>query len=134
MFEDRPEFATPTLFPQADAILLGDFADLGASIALTEEDAAVIMTRGHAYDNLLLAQVLRSPVWYVGLMGSRSKIAATKAYLAGEGLGETDIARVHMPVGLVLGGETPAEIAVSVAGEMVLCRARRNHSRKLEKD
>ena len=121
--EDRPEFATRERFPQAEAIILGSFASIGDSLTLAPEDAAVIMTRGHAYDDLLLNQVLRSPAWYVGLMGSRSKVAATRAYLLGQGFSEADIARLHTPIGLAIGAETPAEIAVSVAGEMVLCRA-----------
>ena len=91
----------------------------------------MIMTRGHAYDHALLKQVLKSDCNYIGLIGSKSKIAHTKALLLEEGFAEEAFARVHTPVGLPIGAETPMEIAVSVAAEMILHRAKRNGSRKV---
>jgi xanthine dehydrogenase accessory factor len=59
------------------------------------------------------------------LIGSRSKITHTKILLLREGFSEADFARVHTPIGLPIRAETPMEIAVSVAAEMILCRAER---------
>lgn len=123
VFDDREAFASNALFPQADRVVLGDFCDISLKISLCAADYAVIMTRGHRYDLTLLTQVLRTPACYIGLIGSRSKIAHTKGLLFEAGFSETDFARVHTPVGLPIHAETPAEIAVSIAAEMILHRS-----------
>ena len=83
----------------------------------------VIMTRGHQADFDVLAQVLKQPLAYIGCIGSRKKIAVTKERLTALGYPENIYDRVHSPIGLSIGAETPAEIAVSIAGEMIQCRA-----------
>src|SRR5699024_2124079 len=87
------------------------------------EDYVVIMTPGHQGDYEVLRQVLRTPARYVGCIGSRRKIAATRERLLADGFSEADFARVHAPIGLDIGGETPQEIALSVAAQLVACRA-----------
>ena len=87
------------------------------------EDYAVIMTPGHEGDYQILRQVLRTPARYIGCIGSRRKIAATRERLLAEGFTEADIARVHAPIGLDIGGETPQEVALSVAAQLVACRS-----------
>ena len=76
-------------------------------------------------DYEVLEQALRQPTAYVGCIGSRHKVAATRARLLEAGLTEADVERVHSPIGLDIGGETPEEIAVSIAAEMIQVRARR---------
>lgn len=83
------------------------------------------MTPGHQADREVLLQALRSPATYIGCIGSRHKIAATNAYLMANGIPEADLSRVHAPIGLEIYGQTPAEIAVSVAAEMIRHRALR---------
>ena len=121
VFEDRPEFATKALFPDAEQIILGDYT--APKLHIMTDDQWVIMTRGHLGDQQLLAHALRSPANYIGLIGSRSKIANTKSLLFQQGFSEEDFARVHTPVGLPILAETPMEIAVSIAAEMILHRA-----------
>ncbi|MDO4546993.1 MAG: XdhC family protein [Clostridia bacterium] len=121
VFEDRPEFATRELFPDAQNIILGDFSNL--ELDITADDQCVIMTRGHVYDQRLLSQVLRTPANYIGLIGSRGKIAHTKSLLFEEGFTQSDFDRVHTPIGLDIKAQTPIEIAVSIAAEMILHRA-----------
>lgn len=133
VYDDRPEFASDQLFPDAERVILGAFDAIAQRVCIREEDCAVIMTRGHAHDHELLTQVLRTPAYYIGLIGSRSKIGVTKALLLQEGFTETDFARIHTPIGLPIGAETPEEIAVSIAAEMILNRARRNGSPKAPK-
>lgn len=123
LFEDREAFATPARFPAASEVLLGDFERLYDTISLGPADYAVIMTRGHQADYAVLAQVLRSPVHYIGLIGSRHKRATTYERLRQEGFGDADIARIHSPIGLAIGAQTPAEIAVSIAAELIAVRA-----------
>ena len=126
VFEDRPDFATRELFPTAFGLVLGDFSAIGERIRIGPRDNVVIMTRGHGFDYEVLAQALATPAAYIGCIGSRRKVAATKARLFAEkGYTEEDFARVHTPIGLDIGAETPAEIAISVAAEMIRFRAER---------
>ena len=83
----------------------------------------VIVTRGHTHDMDVLVQALRTPARYIGLMASRSKHARMVAALREAGLDEDALARVHSPIGLDIGAETPAELAVSIVAEMIQVRA-----------
>ena len=115
--------ADPALFPGVQEVILGDFQDLAAPITLTEKDSAVVMTRGHQADFEILAQLLRRPMAYIGCIGSRRKIAETRRKLSELGFPDDAYDVVHSPIGLNIGAETPAEIAVCIAAEMIQCRA-----------
>lgn len=90
---------------------------------ITTEDYIVIMTPGHQGDYEVLSQALRTPARYIGCIGSRRKVAATRERLLADGFTPSDIDRVYAPIGLDIGGETPEEIAVSVAAQMIACRS-----------
>ncbi len=128
VFEDRPQFAQGSLFPGVVRTILGDFTAFGEHVQPRRQDYIVIMTRGHAADHEVLAQALQSPAQYVGLIGSRTKFAATCEKLRAAGFGEKDIARIRNPIGLPILAETPAEIAISIAAELIEHRARRSHA------
>lgn len=128
VYDDRPAFASRALFPAVADVVCAPFGELAERLHITEEDEIVIMTRGHVNDLDTLVQALRTPAYYIGLIGSRSKIAHTKAMVLAQGLTEADFARVHTPIGLPILAETPMEIAVSVAAEMIRCRA--EHAQK----
>lgn len=130
VYDDRPEYADPALFPTAAEVICAPFGEAGARLRVTEEDEIVVMTRGHVNDQLTLLQALRTPAYYIGLIGSRAKVAHTRAMVLQQGFTDADFDRVHTPIGLPIGAETPMEIAVSVAAEMILCRARRAGSRR----
>ncbi len=124
VLDDRSEFASRERFPMAREIYCMPF-DRGLEAAgHTERDFFAILTRGHAYDKECLARILRGPWAYVGMIGSRAKVAAVMAALEAEGFSQEELSRVHSPIGLKLGGQTPAEIAVSIAAELVAERAR----------
>ena len=89
----------------------------------TEEDLIVIMTRGHEHDYEVLREALATPAGYIGLMGSRRKIAMTRQKLEEEGFGPEQFARVSPPIGLSIGAATPAETAVSLAAQLLAWRA-----------
>ncbi len=125
VFEDRENFVKPELFSGVHHTVLGSFQEISDKITLKEKDYVVIMTRGHQSDYEILRQVLPVQTAYVGLIGSRHKIAATTKRLLEDGISEQDIARMHTPIGLAIKAETPAEIAISIAAEMILCRAER---------
>ncbi len=125
VLDDRPDFAKTERFPEADRVIVADFDDPFAGVAINDQTHIVMVTRGHRYDYdcmLMLAKADVQPA-YVGMIGSRRRVKATYEQLAGEGIDAEWLGRVHAPLGLDLGAETPAEIAVAVAAEIVL-RAR----------
>lgn len=102
--------------------LVCDFENIGQVVDIQAEDYVVIMTRGHAYDLVLQAQALRHNPRYIGIIGSRSKIAILTQKLIAQGFTQGEIRRCHMPIGLDIGAETPAEIAISIAAELIAIR------------
>ena len=121
LYDNRPELADKAHFPQAEEIVCGPYDAI--TVTPTENDYVVIMTPGHQGDFALLSQALRRKTRYVGCIGSRHKIARTQQLLREAGITEEAIASVHSPIGLPILAETPAEIAVSIAAEMIQCRA-----------
>jgi xanthine dehydrogenase accessory factor len=122
VIDDREEFADPQRFPGA-AVVLAPFAGSLTRAGVAEHSYVVIVTRGHVHDIDVLEQALRTPARYVGLMASRGKRARIWSALQEAGLGEDDLARVHSPVGLEIGAETPAELAVSIVAQLIQVRA-----------
>ena len=123
VYDDRPEFADPALFPAAEGVLCGDFTDLARQVTVTADDYVVVMTRGHQADYEVLTQVLRSGARYLGCIGSKRKLALCRDRLLQAGFTPEEYARLHAPIGLAIGAQTPEEIAVSVAAEMIAVRA-----------
>jgi len=121
--EDREQFAREEYFPGAEKVLLCGFDALPDKALPGAEDFAVVVTRGHEADFDVLSQVLKTPAVYVGCIGSRKKAQLTRERLLEAGFADGDVARVRSPVGLAIGAETPAEIAVSIAAEMIQTRA-----------
>lgn len=128
--DDRPEFACRENFPHAEEVLVADLERIGESVVVTEEDYVCIMTRGHAYDYALQRQLLPCRPFYMGIMGSRNKIRVVTEKLLADGFSLEEIQSCHMPIGTAISAETPAEIAVSIAGELIQCRARREGREK----
>lgn len=123
VYDDRPEFAKRELFPQALKTICAPFDEVGQHVSVTADDYVVVMTRGHQADYEVLAQVLRSGAKYLGCIGSRNKLALCRERLLEAGFTAKEYARVHAPIGLAIGAETPEEIAVSVAAELIAVRA-----------
>ncbi len=123
IFEDREEFTDIARFPGASGVKLCRFDDFLSEAAIGPEDFAVIVTRGHQADYEVLRQVLCTRAVYVGMIGSRAKVAATKEKLIADGFMWDNVARVYAPIGLAIGAETPEEIAVSIAAEMIRMRS-----------
>ena len=125
VLDDRPEFANPERFPFAAATAVVDTTKgwlTGRDIG--ENAFIVIVTRGHAHDKEALAEALRTPACYIGMIGSLPKRDSLYARLLAEGFTKEDLARVHSPIGMEILAETPEEIAVSIVGELIECRAR----------
>ncbi len=123
VIDDRGDFADPHLFPEAREVLERRFEDVMDGLPVDGSSYLVIVTRGHSYDKEVLAQALKTNARYIGMIGSRRKRDIIYAKLLEEGFTGEDIARVHSPIGLTIGAETPEEIAVSIVGELIQERA-----------
>jgi len=124
VLDDRPDFATRERFPDAERVLQADFDDPFRDTKLHERSHILLVTRGHKYDYACLVRALRvdPPPSYIGMIGSRRRVRATYVQLLEEGFDREQLDRIHAPVGLDIGAETPEEIAVSVAAELVKVR------------
>lgn len=125
VYDERPELADAAYFPTAEQVLIAPYGEAAQRLTLTAHDYAVIMTPGHQGDYQVLAQMLRTPARYIGCIGSSRKVSATKERLRRDGFSEADIARPYSPIGLPIGGETPEEIAISIAAQLIACRSGR---------
>lgn len=125
VLEDREDFCRPELFPGSEETRLIQNDDPAAYRDITAEDYVAVMTRGHKDDLTVQAQVLKTPARYIGVIGSRRKTAAVFARLREMGYTDADLARITTPIGLDIKAETPAEIAVSIAAQLIMLRAER---------
>jgi xanthine dehydrogenase accessory factor len=125
VIDDRPEFADPKKFPDAAKVHQFAFEGVLAKISVDESSYLVIVTRGHIHDKTVLDQCLRTKAKYIGMIGSRRKKAMIYEKLLEEGFTKSDLDRVHAPIGLDIGAETPEEIAVSIVAELIQVRAGR---------
>ena len=128
VFDEREEYANRDAFPTAEHIIVGDFNKLCDYIEFTGDDYIVVMTNGHAHDLEVEQQVLQGDFAYLGVIGSRKKVAVVNQKLRDFGISEEAIARVHSPIGTPIKAVTPEEIAVSIAGEMIYERAVRREA------
>ena len=124
VIDDREEFANPERFPFARCLVAADPESL-PPLTVGEETYILIMTRGHLQDQVWLRWVMMLPVLprYVGMIGSRRKIGMIVDYLTQAGVEQDRIRQLHSPVGLAIGAETPEEIAVSIAAQLIMVRS-----------
>ena len=125
VFDDRREFADAAIFPTAHKVQQVDYTNLSEVCHPNCKDYAVVMTRGHVYDANCERFLLTTPVPYIGVMGSKNKAKLARETLLAEGYTETQLARITTPIGLDIGSETPVEIAVSIAAQLIQVRAQR---------
>lgn len=117
--EDRPEFSAQAKRAGADEALCGPFSEVLSTVAFDDETFIVIVTREHSYDKECLDEIRNHPFGYLGMMGSHRRSAVMRRTLKEEGWDESLIAKLHAPIGLPIGAQTPEEIAVSAVSEMI---------------
>lgn len=122
VLDDRPEYANSGRFPNAEVHVTPEYARCFDALHVTPRDYIVIVTRGHLFDGVAAAQALRTPAGYIGMIGSTRKRQQIYAKLLESGFTEQDLARIHAPIGLDIGAETPEEIAVSILAECIAVR------------
>lgn len=122
VLEDRPKFADNARAAGADLVICEPFGK-GLSMIQDHSDCwFVIVTRGHRYDSECLETILGKKYAYVGMMGSRRRVAIVKDQLEKKGISRAVLDQVHTPIGLKIGAETPEEIAVSILAEIISVR------------
>ncbi|MFO7749444.1 MAG: XdhC/CoxI family protein [Desulfobacteraceae bacterium] len=126
IIDDREEFANRERFPSAHDIRVSpDCFTRFTDLAIDGESYIVIVTRGHRHDQTVLEQALKTDACYIGMIGSRGKRDAIYQNLYDKGVDQKAMERVHSPVGLDIAAETPEEIAVSIAAELIRVRNRK---------
>jgi xanthine dehydrogenase accessory factor len=123
IIDDRHQYANAERFPTAQRVIVGPIGEVLTTLEVTPHTFALIVTRGHGHDEEALFHLATTPAAYVGLIGSRRKIKLIFESLRASGIPESALERVAAPVGLDIGSQTVAEIAVSIVAELI---ARRN--------
>lgn len=123
VIDDRLLYANRERFPDADEVLVGDMAQMLKEMAITPSCYIVLITRGHAYDEPCLRQIMHGQAKYIGMIGSRRRIKACfQRFRDQEQVTEEAIERIYAPIGLDIATETPAEIALSILAELIKVR------------
>lgn len=120
VLDDRPQFANRQRFPQADRILAEPMAATLRDWPISDNTHIVLVTRGHSHDVECLQEIIDSPARYIGMIGSKRRIKGVFDLLEQEkGISRHKLDRVYAPIGLDIGAETPAEIAICIISEII---------------
>jgi len=122
IIDDREMFANRELFPEADQVLVSEFEKCFDQLNIDETSYIVIVTRGHLYDGFVLEQAVKTNARYIGMIGSKKKIRTLYQDLMKKGIPKETLDRVYAPIGMDIHSETPEEIAVSIAAELIAVR------------
>ena len=123
VIDDRADFASREKFPDITIRLVAnDFVRALDSLQITPASHIVLVTRGHRHDEICLHKVIDKPARYIGMIGSRRRTTTIRERLKREGVSPELLRRVHAPIGLDIGAQTPEEIALAILSEIVLVR------------
>ena len=122
VLDDREDYANPERFPFADHVICGEVRRELDRFPVTPNTYIVLVSRGHKMDEEALRQVAGRGAAYVGMIGSQRRTRTVLEHLQSEGISAEALARVFTPIGLDIGAETPAEIAVAILAEIILTR------------
>ena len=122
--DDRSAFANTKRFPMAKQVLCDRFEEAIDALKIRESDYVCVLTRGHQWDTVCVRKILSGDVmpYYFGMIGSHRRVSGMREGLIADGFDAARIGHLHAPIGIKIGGITPAEIAVSICAEMVQCR------------
>ena len=132
--DDRPGFANAIRFPEVEKVICDSFEHAIDQLSITKYDFVCVITRGHRHDAACLRVLLRGEQpRYLGLIGSRRRTIELFKMLEEEGFDREKIDRIHTPIGLAIGAETPKEIAISILAELISVRSSRSSDREAER-
>jgi xanthine dehydrogenase accessory factor len=122
IIDDREEFANAGRIPWAAEVIAEDLTSVLERLSFAPDDYVIAATRGHAFDASVVERAAGSAAGYVGMLGSKRKLAVVRRALERAGVAARDLDRVKCPIGEDIGADTPAEIAVSVVAELIRLR------------
>ncbi|MCL4534497.1 MAG: XdhC family protein [Bacteroidetes bacterium] len=122
VLDNRPQYVTAERFPDADTLIVDEFVPGLQAFPVTPSTYVVLVTRGHDWDEACLKAALGTPASYVGMIGSRSRVAVVLGRLREAGLGDEQLAKARTPIGLDIGAVTVEEIALSILAEITAVR------------
>jgi xanthine dehydrogenase accessory factor len=120
--DNRPEYASRERFSNVDQLVAKEYGEALADLQFTPRTFIVIVTHGHAHDEEILQFCVQKPFAYVGMIGSKRKTRTILDHLTQKGISSQQLQRVHSPIGLRIGAETPLEIAISILAEIIAVR------------
>jgi xanthine dehydrogenase accessory factor len=127
VLDDREKFANQERFPEAESVVVDSIPTWLQGADIPSNSYVVIVTRGHTHDLDALRALASRDLRYLGLIGSKAKVARIYDALLEEGMAAEDLQRVHAPVGLDIGAVSPEEIAVSILAELIAVRRGKIH-------
>lgn len=134
VLEDRPKFADNARKAGADQVLCEPFAEALDKIEGSSDTYFVIVTRGHRYDQVCLEKITRKEHAYIGMIGSRRRVAMVKQLLVENGCDQAVLDEVYTPIGLNIGAETPVEIGVAIMAEIIEVKNKKKRTFGYSKD
>lgn len=119
VIDDRISFANNAEAAGADNVICDSFDSALDKITGDKGTFFIIVTRGHRYDQACLQRIIEKESAYIGMIGSKLRVAKVLDYLEGEGISREKLNKVYTPIGLKIGAETPAEIAVAIMAQLI---------------
>ncbi len=118
--DDRAEFASTERFPDALNLVVDDPGAVAKNLDVTNNDYIVIVTRGHKDDYNVLRVIIKKPARYIGMIASKTKQKQIFGKLRRrDNISDHQLSKIHSPIGIDIGAETPEEIAVSIIAELI---------------
>ena len=130
VLDDRDDFANSARFPDCD-VITEEFGIALREFPMSLSTFVVVITRGHEHDTDCLLEVLKKDTAYIGLIGSRRRVRFVLEMLEKKGIPKKRLQEVFTPIGTPIGAETPEEIALSIAAELVCVRRKGSHQARL---
>ena len=121
--DNRPEFANRERFPDVHRVIAKDYIEALGGLNFSPDACIVIVTYKHLHDQAILEQCVQKPFRYLGMIGSKSKVVKSLKSLKDKGVNKALLSRIHSPIGLNIGAQTPEEIAVAIAAEIIGVRS-----------
>ena len=122
VLDDREDFANVERMPEADEVICDDYEAAIDRYPIDANTYIVMVTRGHKQDEVSLRRALGRGAGYIGMIGSKRRTSTVIQHMTEEGFDPAELARVHTPIGIDIGAETPEEIALSIMAEVIMLR------------
>jgi xanthine dehydrogenase accessory factor len=120
--EDSPDLLQKDKFPETEDLILADMEQFARDLPPDSQTYIVLLSRGFSRDKAILSQLIQKDFKYIGMIGSQRKIRTMEEELEKQGVPREALAKLQTPIGLDIGAETPEEIAISIAAEIIAAK------------